>query len=128
MANFDEFYQVWNIIGYTGKLNELPTVYFLSDEFAGHITQQHRNPRNVGRDVPSPREGYVFGNIGIPGINEIRLVETHLVQGWDHVSRNAMVFIDQAKPDMKVVSVLAQAIWRCKGMKSCDLARIPVFG
>jgi len=51
----DDFYVPENIIGYTGKLGENPTIYFEKREDGkvtfGRITQQHGNPKNVGREM-----------------------------------------------------------------------------
>lgn len=52
----DDFYVQENIIGYTGKLGENPTVYFQSRNkngniTFGHITQEHDNKDNIGREI-----------------------------------------------------------------------------
>jgi hypothetical protein len=45
------FYQAGNIVGYTGRIGESPTVYFMDDRHYGHITQAHDCPLNVGREL-----------------------------------------------------------------------------
>lgn len=46
----DDFYIPENIIGYTGDLNDNPTVYFKSGPEFGRITQYHRHEDNIGRN------------------------------------------------------------------------------
>jgi hypothetical protein len=62
MAYKPNFYQAQNIVGYTGKIGESPTVYFMDNEHYGHITQAHKCPFNVGREpirplITSPAKG-----------------------------------------------------------------------
>lgn len=51
MGYRDDFYIAENIIGYTGTATLHPTVYFKYQYLFGHITQNHRNPQNIGRTV-----------------------------------------------------------------------------
>ena len=71
MGYMDSFYKAENIIGYTGDINNNPTVYFYAQSpgvdgmpktkkvgdsekilfLNGHITQAHGEPTNVGREV-----------------------------------------------------------------------------
>src|ERR1700754_1766318 len=54
-----DFYRAENLIGYTGKLDDFPTVYFhkLSTGEFGHITQKHDIQTNVGREVVMISDG-----------------------------------------------------------------------
>lgn len=112
MGYRDDVYAVWNIVGYTGKLNDFPTVYFVSPDtvMGGHITQKHGLPTNVGRQAVFSLQGYTYRNETYDG--KFRLVE-RWPNGGIHPSRNPMVEIDQDNPDMRVVAVLAQAITNC---------------
>lgn len=72
MGYEDDFYKKENILGYTGKIKEDPTVYFASasgdtedvndrqqllTKF-GHITQYHDQENNIGRELV--RECYSY--------------------------------------------------------------------
>jgi hypothetical protein len=59
MSYRDDLYCAENLIGYTGTLNDFPTVYFhkpSTGEF-GHITQRHPIVENVGREVVQTAAG-----------------------------------------------------------------------
>jgi len=65
MGYEDELYKAENIIGITGPVFELPTVYFWSSETfrAGHITQVHASTFNQGRCQPyEPLRNYQIIN------------------------------------------------------------------
>ena len=49
MGYRDDFFIASNIVGYTGDLQDNPTVYFETDEEQAHITQAHKKADNVGR-------------------------------------------------------------------------------
>lgn len=112
MGYRDDVYQVWNIIGYTGALHDFPTVYFISPELqlGGHITQRHGSPNNVGRQEVFGLAGYTYRNETYEG--RFRLVE-RWPGGGIHPSRNPLVEIDQANPDMATVAILARSITQC---------------
>lgn len=59
MSYRDDLYCAENLIGYTGILNDFPTVYFhkLSTGEFGHITQKHPIEQNVGREVVQTAAG-----------------------------------------------------------------------
>jgi len=58
-----DFYVPQNIIGYTGDLNNNPTVYFKSGYSYGHITQSHDLRQNVGREEVLVAQDYrIFNN------------------------------------------------------------------
>ncbi|WP_172326700.1 hypothetical protein [Mangrovicoccus sp. HB161399] len=108
MAFHDNFYIKENIIGFTGSLNELPTVYFLTDRHFGHITQQHDEPDNVGREVIDTTNGYVYGNEEIAGVGEVLCEYKHgrLI----HRSRNKLILL--AHMNIDAANICAQSIWR----------------
>jgi hypothetical protein len=71
MAYRSDFYCADNLYGYTGKLEDFPTVYFLkpsTGEF-GHITQKHDIQGNVGREAVRIADG------GYRAVNELVNVE-----------------------------------------------------
>ena len=112
MGYRDDFYAVWNIIGYTGALHDFPTVYFVSPDLGlgGHITQRHPDSNNVGRQEVFPLAGYEYGNKHHDG--RYCFVESWPDGGF-HASRNVLNEIDPEKPDMRTLSILAKAITNC---------------
>lgn len=58
-----DFYIPQNIIGYTGNINNNPTVYFLNGTSFGHITQAHDIRQNVGREEVYQAQDYEIRNI-----------------------------------------------------------------
>ena len=59
----EDFYVKENIVGYTGDLKNKPTVYFQRREkdgsiTFGHITQQHDDKTNEGRELVQRRPNY----------------------------------------------------------------------
>jgi hypothetical protein len=76
MGYRDDFYNGDNLIGYTGDLNNNPTVYFLSnDQQFGHITQYHQYHINIGRERVHQHTLYRMENLLLPGKPGVRLVE-----------------------------------------------------
>jgi len=80
MGYRDDFYNEENILGYTGKLEDNPTVYFadaggLNPKLQkvgnqqkvvvqfGHITQAHNDPKNVGREAVREAYSYTIANV-----------------------------------------------------------------
>lgn len=58
-----ELYQKKNIIGSTQQQGQQPTVYFRSNSGTfGHITQEHPQPTNVGRELAFKRQDYAITN------------------------------------------------------------------
>jgi hypothetical protein len=55
-----DLYVLGNIIGFTGKPLDYPTVYFLSDTHYGHITQKHPTIANVGREPACDKSKYSY--------------------------------------------------------------------
>ncbi len=62
MGYRDDFYTADNIIGYTGDINNNPTVYFRSEKDGevtfGRITQEHKDDFNVGREEVRKAKDY----------------------------------------------------------------------
>lgn len=93
MGYRDDFYCMRNFHGYTGRLHDFPTLYFLKrlwigGVFYGHVTQKHELPGNVGRmPVEGPDTSYSAVN---EPHNGGRLVERDR-HGVFHVSRNPII-------------------------------------
>jgi hypothetical protein len=122
-----DFYTPENIIGYTGKLHESPTVYFQDGPEYGHITQQHDVADNIGRQLVGEEGGgwkYVIGDMEVEGV--LRSVErlVHPTKGtrYFHVSRGQ--FIDCSRKGIDTFAILSQAIWRFQTLKRLDRSRL----
>lgn len=107
MGYRDDFYVAGNIIGYTGDLNNFPTVYFLSlapPEF-GHITQDHWLRHNVGRETVHGSTGYTYANeVGSDGSQS--LVER--IHGrLKHRSRNPFTTVDDQNRGTLIQAIAA---------------------
>jgi len=87
-----DFYIPENIIGYTGRIDDNPTVYFMTgpahgpNEY-GHITQGHRIGPNEGRERVYRSAQY-----------EIRVGASGNLEEWDagrciHESRNPFIAV-----------------------------------
>ena len=63
MSYRGDFYIPENIIGYTGNINNNPTVYFKKGYSFGHITQAHDYGHNVGREEVGQAVDYEIKNI-----------------------------------------------------------------
>ena len=64
MSYRDDFYIPRNIIGYTGNINNNPTVYFQNGASYGHITQAHDIRQNIGREEVCQAQDYrIFNNV-----------------------------------------------------------------
>jgi hypothetical protein len=133
MANRDDFYIVENIIGITGPVHDLPSVYFQNDDWEyGHITQVHRANWNWGRTEvktdktwritnvcpnPNPKKCKCRGRKEVS--HEIKDSELRGKDWVFHASRDKFTPVDQLTLDE--LSVVAQAIFRCPYMKSDPL-------
>lgn len=62
-----DFYKPENIIGYTGDLNNDPTVYFKEGDRFGHITQNHKYSSNIGRNKVREFTDYTIRNQNVKG-------------------------------------------------------------
>lgn len=120
MGDRDDFYTTDNIIGITGPVNELPTVYFrnaVTGEY-GHITQVHSADWNAGRTEVAIDPGWKIVNECTGGCN-CQQKTAHEIDGTGrcfHPSRNKFVGRDMlSESDLAVVK---QAIWRCPYMKT----------
>jgi hypothetical protein len=112
MAYRDDFYNVDNIIGYSGDLHKFPTVYFLTSKEYGHITQEHGYDQNVGRQEVCDAKGYTIGNEPVKG--ELKLLEK--VNGEViHESRTTLTRV--TKSDADAFAICSQAIWKYQNEK-----------
>jgi hypothetical protein len=130
MGYRDDFYVADNIFGYTGELQDYPTVYFRSDEQHGdehgRITQDHDNENNIGRDVVKTNRGYsIFDEYFVldeeSGEGEWRSVEYEEFAGHAaftkrHKSRGLLEFVD-ATTTTGDRHLLSQSIWRYTELK-----------
>ena len=105
MGYRDDFYAVENIIGYSGRVSDFPTVYFQNGDEFGHITQKHGYPQNVGRMEVHADPNYVMENAEYQG--GIRLIE-RIGDRLIHVSRSTFKPIETTTFDDQ--AVLVQAI------------------
>ena len=112
MGYRDDFYDVRNIFGYTGPLQDDPTVYFETSTEFGHITQDHRKDENKGRELVRSAAGYTRGN------EEIDLAD-HFVERVNgrriHKSRDMLFEVKQTATD--TLALLAQAITKFTELK-----------
>ena len=123
MAYRDDFYTVANIIGITGPVNELPTVYFKNTATGeyGHITQIHHYDWNVGRTGVVTDGGWTIVNqcTQACGCGKDAAHEYNGRGQCFHVSRNKFVPVNQLSADE--LAVAEQAIWRCPYKKTDPL-------
>jgi hypothetical protein len=119
----DDFYTIGNIIGITGPIQSLPTVYFRSavtNEY-GHITQVHAYDWNQGRTAVVADVGYQIINVCGGGCGCAR-VAAHEYNGAGqcfHPSRS--LFVARATLSPGDMDVVAQALWRCPHQKTDPL-------
>ena len=89
MGYYDQLYRRDNIIGYSGQLNNNPTVYFMTESrdekgslktktvggvaqilfLNGHITQHHNDASNIGREKVKESYSYSIMNVGADKIS-----------------------------------------------------------
>jgi hypothetical protein len=122
MGHRDDFYVRANIIGITGPVNELPTVYFQSaaGEY-GHITQVHAYNFNWGRTQVEADPGWQITNI-CPAQCGCGLVTSHEIDGQGEViHRSRSQFRTLATLTADEQNVAAQAIYRCPYAKTDPL-------
>jgi hypothetical protein len=114
MGYQDIFYTADNMIGYTGQVHKMPTVYFRKGNAWGRITQYHSNNLNIGRNVVRVKAGYTIANENVNG--EEKCVER--VNGKPlHTSRNRLITNDSIGEEDR--AVLLQAIWKYPDEKPC---------
>jgi hypothetical protein len=103
MGYRDDFYIGANIIGYTGDLNNGPTVYFQTAAEYGRITQTHGFQQNIGRGQVHDIAGYTMANENIGGV--MTLVERMNGQ-VTHQSRNAFQPVTPQNIDILIRSIV----------------------
>ncbi len=108
MGYRDDFYVAENLIGYTGELNKMPSVYFKKGGQFGHITQYHDVRPNIGREPVYEDDSY-----------EIVNVDGHCVESCGgkvfHKSRNLFIEASTLSEDQR--AVLMQSVWKCPEKK-----------
>ena len=115
MGYRDDFYKLENIIGITGPIDSLPSVYFQNTKTGefGHITQVHYYDWNQGRCPVVVDKGYQIKNECGGGCS-CGNASAHEYDGRGrcfHPSRAQ--FVPRASLSKEQLSVVAQAIWRC---------------
>lgn len=110
----EDFYISKNIIGYTGKLHENPTVYFKTQAEYGRITQYHKNKKNIGRNKVRSTASYSYGNEEVERDGEMKTVLVERNGDMVHVSRNEFIEVDQ---NSAAIAVLMQAIGKFPNIK-----------
>lgn len=119
MGYRDDFFILENIVGITGPVNELPSVYFRNrrGEF-GHITQVHNSSYNWGRTHVRTDPGWQIVNMCPPQCGCGRS-GSHEIDGRGrvfHVSRS--IFVPVASLSNSDLHVAAESIHRCPYMKT----------
>lgn len=104
MAYYPDFYHPNNIIGYTGDLNNKPTVYFMRKTGVGYrfgrIIQKSKNPARIGRSVVREFPVYRIENRG-----------GRVCESYDGIVRKGRRRIKMGRElDMRSINTLAQAI------------------
>lgn len=160
MGYCDLLYRRENIIGYTGNLDINPTVYFVTESrdekgglntknvkgvdqilfLNGHITQDHPNKKNKGREQVTESYSYSIMNVGadkISGFDPTNIKDSQLQETYHssevapnpnkglyptpdgfsdfHVSRNT--FTQVSWKDAATMDKLAKAITKFPGIK-----------
>jgi len=108
MAYRDDLYAADNLIGYTGQIHKMPTVYFRKGNLFGHITQYHDLPQNNGREEVGNSAEYKIANEPQKD-GTSRCVERIGTKAF-HTSRNLFIPADKVNSEDK--AVLLQAIWK----------------
>ncbi len=115
MPNYeDDFYTAANIIGYTGDLNDNPSVYFQKGNKFGRITQEHDEADNIGRNIVREYADYRIGNTGKGGT-----AQEYYGGAVQHESRNAFIARTAGNVDE-----LAKAINTFKELKARHAKKI----
>lgn len=118
-----DLYCPMNIIGYTGSIHNNPTVYFLNATYYGHITQDHDEKWNIGRQgvgdrIIAPGFHYEIKNYlrnGIEVGGEFGVADDGSWEYRAHPCRGK--YIDCSRKGMKTFALLSQAIWRFPAKK-----------
>ena len=109
MGYRDDFFSTANIVGYTGDLQNNPTVYFETDDEQAHITQAHDNANNVGRGVVYTTEGYSKANVYYEEDHAVHLVEMYGGKKI-HKSRNMFIAVPNLDSRPALKTILSKAI------------------
>lgn len=115
MAYCNWLYNMHNIIGYTGAINDRPTVYFRMGRAYGRITQNHKLPYNIGREKYKIHVAYRMENRRLED-DKIHLIEWEATRPI-HVSRNAFVPRSRFRPGELLT--LSVALYRFPDLKLC---------
>jgi len=118
MGYRDDFYVRENIIGITGRVHDLPSVYFRKGNEYGHITQIHAFHWNWGRTPVLADAGWSITNL-CPSSCNCREIVSHEINGDGqviHRSRTHFKSRDMLTADQQ--NVCAEAIHRCPFMKT----------
>lgn len=100
-----DFYKRENIIGYTGDIDDNPTVYFRdANNNFGRITQYHNDPSNIGRNEIRQYADYRIENVWDNNVSGPRAKEYYGGR-YRHTSRNLFHPVDEDNIDQ-----LAEAI------------------
>ena len=116
MGYRDDFYVIENVIGFTGNIQDNPTVYFMSDKEAGHITQVHDNKKNIGRGMVLATDDYSMKNIYNSDKGIFQLVEL-IGDKIIHPSRNPFVAVPNLDNRPKEKALFEKAILKFKEVK-----------
>lgn len=119
MGYRDDFYVSSNIIGYTGNVDDCPTVYFKSGNEFGRITQRHPNAKNVGRNLVREAVDYYIDNTPFGNAREWYNNKGRVK--YHHRSRNRFYWV---YGDGVCRRELAKAIDRCRDIKPKYAKRI----
>jgi hypothetical protein len=114
MGYRDDFFVRGNIVGITGPVHELPSVYFKNaDGEYGHITQVHGHSFNWGRTTVRTDPGWVITNV-CPRQCGCGRVTSHEINGAGRVfHKSRSVFKAVATLSPGDLDVVAEAIHRC---------------
>ena len=116
MGYRDDFYTIENVVGLTGSLQDNPTVYFMTEDEAGHITQAHGNKKNIGRGMVLATEGYSMKNIYNAKKGKFHLVEL-MGDKIIHPSRNPFVAVPNLENRPSEKAIFEKAILKFKQVK-----------
>jgi hypothetical protein len=118
----DDFYVCANIVGITGPVNELPSVYFqnAAGEY-GHITQVHAYDFNWGRTQVTKDPGWRITN-HCPSQCGCGQQVSHEISGKGRVfHRSRSQFRPRHDLNQDELNVAAEAIYRCPYTKTDPL-------
>lgn len=112
----DDFYTIENVVGFTGNIQDNPTVYFMTEDEAGHITQVHDVEDNIGRGMVVSSKGYSMKNIYNSKKGIFQLVEL-IGDKIIHPSRNPFVAVPNLENRPSEKALFEKAILKFKEIK-----------